>query len=148
MALLDGPIIIIITNIDSSLLPFLSLIVKLGSLLYHSPGNNYQFTSSIVLTIDARSTMEEEESDSESQELHLITCDDDSDKQTTPSPRKGEITSRVTRHVLSEVKKTSMSLIIVKGRAPYLQACHVIFYANHRYKCLSRKEKGQDYIHQ
>ena len=92
--------------------------------------------------------MEEEESDSQSQELHLTTYDDDSDKQTTPSPRKGEITSRVTRHVLSEVKKTSMSLIIVKGRVPYLQACHVIFYAYHRYKCLSRKEKGQDYIHQ
>lgn len=58
--------------------------------------------------------MEEEDSESEVPELHITSSDDD--KQATPSPKRGNVTSKVSRHVLSEAKKTSMSIIVLEGR--------------------------------
>ena len=57
----------------------------------------------------------EEESESEAQALHITSSEDE--KQTTPSPKRGNITSKVSRHVLSEAKRTSMSIIILEGSA-------------------------------
>ncbi|XP_019854053.1 PREDICTED: uncharacterized protein LOC109583248 [Amphimedon queenslandica] len=56
----------------------------------------------------------EEDSESEVQELHITSSSDEDEKQATPSPKRGNVTSKVSRHVLSEAKRTSMSIIILE----------------------------------